>query len=334
MFESLQDMTASKENHERQASADQTDFERVESLSDHYERIKKKILASPELSKDRHIMAKLDSISSKFERVKKGKNPKRTETSDAESDDGRIEALQGKFDRIRRKISGTPLLSKNRKVAAIVKQLSTNIEKLTKDEMDMPDSVDNEDVEGMDEERTTKFSDSIVVGDEPVDLERMHEDNKEEMRAKENRGENVDFERRALADRFDHMQHKVRAMPGPGEDAKVSATLKHISAKFERLAGDEDEGGNSAVHDLDALADRFDRIKHKVEATPGMGNDAKVSAALKRISAKFERLASDEEVPKPAPLRKKEVPKLAPLRKTRHASGTLSLEPAVETDEV
>merc|ERR1711998_492164 len=105
------------------------------------------------------------------------------------------------------------------------------------------------------------------------------------------------------------MGSKVKSA-GLDGDKKVSAALKRISAKFERLANDEEKAGRSdkakpaKQKGVGALADRFDQIKSKIKSA-GLGGDKKVSAALKRISAKFERLADDDETPKLAPPKRK-----------------------------
>jgi len=92
----------------------------------------------------------------------------------------------------------------------------------------------------------------------------------------------------------------------------VQATLKRVSAKFERLAADEDADEDAdevkeADEDTDETTDkddaaetpsmermssRFAAIKKKIAGAPELRKDAHVQATLKRVSAKFERLAA------------------------------------------
>jgi len=98
----------------------------------------------------------------------------------------------------------------------------------------------------------------------------------------------------ALEDRFDAIKSKIQSAPELRKDAAIQASLKRISGKFERLAGDEEEEAAPAV-DAEALEDRFDAIKSKIQSAPELRKNAAIQASLKRISGKFERLSSDEE---------------------------------------
>jgi hypothetical protein len=333
MFERLQEMTSDTKVREMPAAAEQPDLERVRTLSDRYEHIKKKIMSTPELRKDSKVMATLDRISSKFERVKKSEGPKMEasesttpdmeasdeeadadmEASDEEADEDRLEALQQRFERIRRKISATPELRKNSKIAANFRRVSSKFDKLLEMEKsdgedeeekaspDETDADDNLDLDGVDQERTTLPSGTAVTGDEPVDLERMHDDDQKEAPQGNHDQTSDDLERQSLSDRFKSIKSKV-TQAGLDKDAKVASALKRISAKFERLTahgkrGDSAKRGNSAApsdqEQIGTLAKRFKSIKSKVKEA-GLDKDAKVASALKRISAKFERLADGE----------------------------------------
>ena len=107
----------------------------------------------------------------------------------------------------------------------------------------------------------------------------------------------ADLER--AEDRFEAMKAKIQASPELRKNKAIQAKLARISGKFERLEGaeekEEEEAEEAAPADLEAVSDRFEAIKAKIQSNPKLRGDKSIKAQLKRISGKFERLEGAEE---------------------------------------
>ena len=251
----------------------------LEAVSDRFDAIKAKIQRDPELRKDKAIQAKLARISGKFERIEETEEAKETEEvaqadaapADLERDDhfdaikAEIESYLDHFDVIKAEIQSNPKLRGDEAIQAKLARISGKFERI-------------------EEAEEAKETEEVAEADAaPADLERD--------------AAPADLER--AEDRFEAMKAKIQASPELRKNKAIQAKLARISGKFERLEGaeekEEDEAEEAAPADLEAVSDRFEAIKAKIQSNPKLRGDKSIKAQLKRISGKFERLEGAEE---------------------------------------
>ena len=254
---------------ERADEAPPADFERV---SERFEAIKAKIQRSPDLHDDEAVQAKLESISGKFERLEGAQKEDAAdalmlerETVEKEAAPADLEAVSDRFDAIKAKIQRDPELRKDKAIQAKLARISGKFERI-------------------EEAEEAKETEEVAEADAaPADLERD--------------AAPADLER--AEDRFEAMKAKIQASPELRKNKAIQAKLARISGKFERLEGaeekEEDEAEEAAPADLEAVSDRFEAIKAKIQSNPKLRGDKSIKAQLKRISGKFERLEGAEE---------------------------------------
>jgi len=266
-FERIED-AEEKEEAEEAAPAD------LEAVSDRFDAIKAKIQASPELRGDKAIQAKLARISSKFERIEGAEEEAEEEAEKEEAAPADLEAVSDHFDAIKAKIQSNPKLRGDKAIQAKLARISSKFERIEEaEEAKETEEVAEADAAPADLERDAAPAD-LERDAAPADLERAE-------------------------DRFEAIKAKIQASPELRKNKAIQAKLARISGKFERLEGaeekEEEEAEEAAPADLEAVSDRFEAIKAKIQRNPKLRSDKAIKAQLARISGKFERLEGAEE---------------------------------------
>jgi len=285
---------------------DEPDMSMERKLHDRFDAIKAKIGHNSELKGDKKIAAAMKSIGSKFDRLASMEREEEDEDEEEEEDEDEEETKEGdmeradmeramhdRFESISAKIARSPELKRDAKVMAAVKRINAKFDRLAH-----KGSADFELQSPWKKPSTIKPAKSITSAKRPS-IFKSASSKMAAMKAKymsqkpmmpesdeeEDSEEEEDLE--ALSSRFSAIQNKINQDKSLKSDAKIQATLKRISSKFERdLERDADE----EPADLERLESHFEAIKHKINAEPELKRDSKVQASLKRISAKFDKL--------------------------------------------
>ena len=334
-FERIEEAEEAKETEEvAEADAAPADLERdaapadLERAEDRFEAMKAKIQASPELRKNKAIQAKLARISGKFERLEGAEEKEEEEAEEAAPAD--LEAVSDHFEAIKAKIQRDPELRKDKAIQAKLARISGKFERIEEtEEAKETEEVAQADAAPADLERDDHFdaikaeiesyldhfdvikaeiqSNPKLRGDEAIQakLARISkeaapaDDDPLEVSGGPKHAPSSRADLEAVSDHFDAIKAKIQSNPKLRGDKAIQAKLARISGKFERLEGaeekEEDEAEEAAPADLEAVSDRFEAIKAKIQSNPKLRGDKSIKAQLKRISGKFERLEGAEE---------------------------------------